>query len=79
MAEKKKPSKAQKVVRASAFPSGEKTEYASDIENLITVRAYRALIKKLKGKKEVDATSPENKAYLDSMTQKVYTSDKDKT
>ena len=26
----------------------------------------------------VDLTSPENKAYLDSMTQKVYTSDKDK-
>ena len=26
----------------------------------------------------VDTTSPENKAYLDSMTQKVYTSDKDK-
>ena len=26
----------------------------------------------------VDTTSPENKAYLDSITKKVYTSDKDK-
>ena len=27
---------------------------------------------------QVDTTSPENEDYLDSMTQKVYTSDKDK-
>ena len=60
--------------------AGKAISSAKGIVNKDRIENIRAVRKRAQERiKQVDTTSPENKAYLDSMTQKVYTSDKDKT
>jgi len=59
--------------------AGKAISSAKGIVNKNRIENIRAVRKRAQERiKQVDTTSPENKAYLDSMTQKVYTSDKDK-
>jgi hypothetical protein len=59
--------------------AGKAISSAKGIVNEDRIENIRAVRKRAQERiKQVDTTSPENKAYLDSMTQKVYTSDKDK-
>jgi len=59
--------------------AGKAISSAKGIVNEDRIENIRAVRKRAQERiKPVDTTSPENKAYLDSMTQKVYTSDKDK-
>ena len=59
--------------------AGKAISSAKGIVNKDRIENIRAVRKRAQERiKQVDTTSPENKAYLDSMTQKVYTSDKDK-
>jgi len=59
--------------------AGKAISSAKGIVNEDRIKNIRAVRKRAQERiKQVDTTSPENKAYLDSMTQKVYTSDKDK-
>ena len=59
--------------------AGKAISSAKGIVNEDRIKNIRAVRKRAQERiKQVDTTSPENKAYLDSMTQKVYTSGKDK-
>jgi hypothetical protein len=59
--------------------AGKAISSAKGVVNKDRIEDIRAVRKRAQERiKQVDTTSPENKAYLDSMTQKVYTSDKDK-
>jgi hypothetical protein len=59
--------------------AGKAISSAKGIVNKDRIENIRAVRKRAQERiKQVDTTSPENEDYLDSMTQKVYTSDKDK-
>jgi hypothetical protein len=59
--------------------AGKAISSAKGVVNEDRIKNIRAVRERAQARiKQVDTTSPENKAYLDSMTQKVYTSDKDK-
>ncbi len=59
--------------------AGKAISSAKGIVNEDKIENIRAVRKRAQERiKQVDTTSPENEDYLDSMTQKVYTSDKDK-
>jgi hypothetical protein len=59
--------------------AGKAISSAKGIVNEDRIKNIRAVRKRAQERiKQVDTTSPENEDYLDSMTQKVYTSDKDK-
>jgi ribosome recycling factor len=59
--------------------AGKAISSAKGIVNEDRIENIRAVRKRAQERiKQVDTTSPENEDYLDSMTQKVYTSDKDK-
>ena len=59
--------------------AGKAISSAKGIVNEDRIKNIRAVRKRAQERiKQVDTTSPENEDYLDSMTQKVYTSGKDK-
>ena len=59
--------------------AGKAISSAKGVVNEDRIKNIRAVRKRAQERiKQVDTTSPENEDYLDSMTQKVYTSDKDK-
>lgn len=59
--------------------AGKAISSAKGIVNEDRIENIRAVRKRAQERiKQVDMTSPENEAYLDSLTQKVYTSKKDK-
>ena len=60
--------------------AGKAISSAKGVVNEDRIKNIRAVRKRAQERiKQVDTTSPVNEDYLDSMTQKVYTSDKDKT